>query len=382
MPYTLEQIASFIGAHLWGREEAEVSWLLTDSRSLCFPEDTLFFALETRRNDGHRYIPELYQRGVRSFVVSRLPEDLAAYPDASFLQVLCPLKALQRLAERRREEFDIPVVGITGSNGKTIVKEWLYQLLSPEKAVARSPRSYNSQIGVPLSVWGLNEQSEVGLFEAGISQCGEMDALQSIIQPTVGVFTCLGEAHRENFSSKEQKCMEKLKLFKDAQVLVYGIDDPCVAACVNLSAFKGEYMAWSLTRRDVPVAVSAVEKEGSTTRVTYIYKGRSMPTSSRSSTMPRLPTPCRACVSASIWVWRPTIARRMEVLEPVAMRLEVIEGRAGCTSSTTVIIGFQFARHRPRLHEPQAGACRTEADAHLEGDIAQTAREPMDFTGG
>ena len=273
MPYTLEQIASFIGAHLWGREEAEVSWLLTDSRSLCFPEDTLFFALETRRNDGHRYIPELYQRGVRSFVVSRLPEDLAAYPDASFLQVLCPLKALQRLAERRREEFDIPVVGITGSNGKTIVKEWLYQLLSPEKAVARSPRSYNSQIGVPLSVWGLNEQSEVGLFEAGISQCGEMDALQSIIQPTVGVFTCLGEAHRENFSSKEQKCMEKLKLFKDAQVLVYGIDDPCVAACVNLSAFKGEYMAWSLTRRDVPVAVSAVEKEGSTTRVTYIYKG-------------------------------------------------------------------------------------------------------------
>ena len=382
MPYTLEQIASFIGAHLWGREEAEVSWLLTDSRSLCFPEDTLFFALETRRNDGHRYIPELYQRGVRSFVVSRLPEDLAAYPDASFLQVLCPLKALQRLAERRREEFDIPVVGITGSNGKTIVKEWLYQLLSPEKAVARSPRSYNSQIGVPLSVWGLNEQSEVGLFEAGISQCGEMDALQSIIQPTVGVFTCLGEAHRENFSSKEQKCMEKLKLFKDAQVLVYGIDDPCVAACVNLSAFKGEYMAWSLTRRDVPVAVSAVEKEGSTTRVTYIYKGEE-----HAYVIPFIDDASLAnsvsclCVCLYLGMAPDTIARRMEVLEPVAMRLEVIEGRAGCTlindsynsDFNSLDIALDFMNRRPE----HAGRKRTL----ILSDMAQTGEEPARFYG-
>ena len=201
MSYTLERIASLVGAHLWGDEAVEVRWILTDSRSLCFPEDTLFFALESRRNDGHRYIPELYRRGVRSFVVSRLPEDMTSCPDANFLQVVSPLKALQRLAERHREAFDIPVVGITGSNGKTVVKEWLYQLLSPERRVTRSPRSYNSQIGVPLSVWNLNEKSEVGLFEAGISEPGEMEALQSVIQPTIGVFTCLGDAHQENFSS-------------------------------------------------------------------------------------------------------------------------------------------------------------------------------------
>lgn len=251
----------------------EVRWLLTDSRSLCFPEDTLFFALESRRNDGHRYIPELYRRGVRSFVVSRLPEDLTAYAGANFLQVVSPLKALQRLAERHRESFDIPVVGITGSNGKTIVKEWLYQLLSPDMAVTRSPRSYNSQIGVPLSVWSLNEQSRLGLFEAGISECGEMDALQSIIQPTIGVFTCLGDAHQENFRSREQKCTEKLKLFKDAQVLVYNIDDTVVADCVNLSSFKGEYWTWSRERRDVALPVVAVEKGDDSTRVVYLYKG-------------------------------------------------------------------------------------------------------------
>ena len=134
MAYTLEQVASFVGAHLWGREETEVSWLLTDSRSLCFPEDTLFFALETRRNDGHRYVPELYRRGVRSFVVGRLPKDLPAYPGANFLQVVSPLKALQRLAERHREAFGVPVVGITGSNGKTVVKEKISQLVLPVSA--------------------------------------------------------------------------------------------------------------------------------------------------------------------------------------------------------------------------------------------------------
>ena len=176
MSYTLEKISSLIGAHLVGKEDVAVSWLLTDSRSLCFPEDTLFFALESRRNDGHKYISELYRRGVRSFVVRELP-DMAAFPDANFLQVLNPLKALQRLAERHRESFDIPVVGVTGSNGKTVVKEWLYQLMSSDKIVARSPRSYNSQIGVPLSVWTLSESTELGIFEAGISLPGEMDAL-------------------------------------------------------------------------------------------------------------------------------------------------------------------------------------------------------------
>ena len=179
MKYSIEKIITLIGARRTGESEANIGWLLTDSRSLCFPEETLFFALRSERNDGHRYIADLYRRGVRNFVVEHVPADAAtAYADANFLKVVSPLAALQRLAERHRDEFDTPVVGITGSNGKTMVKEWLYQLLSPQMAVTRSPRSYNSQIGVPLSVWLMGERTEVGIFEAGISQPGEMQALR------------------------------------------------------------------------------------------------------------------------------------------------------------------------------------------------------------
>jgi len=193
MSYTIETIAERIGARRVGDTPATIDWLLTDSRSLSFPEETLFFALTTKRNDGARYIPDLYSRGVRNFVVSKetykaiengqliiddsIQRDDAQsslIPQLNFLVVANPLKALQKLAEQHREQFQIPVIGITGSNGKTIVKEWLHQLLSPERVIVRSPRSYNSQIGVPLSVWQMNEQSELAIFEAGISEMGEM----------------------------------------------------------------------------------------------------------------------------------------------------------------------------------------------------------------
>ena len=191
MIYTIEKITTLIGARRIGHTDAKIGWLLTDSRSLCFPEETLFFALRSQRNDGHRYIEDLYRRGVRNFVVEHSSlishlSSLTSYEDANFLVVPSPLEALQRLAERHRDEFDIPVVGITGSNGKTMVKEWLYQILAPQMVVTRSPRSYNSQIGVPLSVWLLNEQTQVGVFEAGISEPGEMQSLHDIIQPTIG----------------------------------------------------------------------------------------------------------------------------------------------------------------------------------------------------
>jgi len=231
MIYTIEKIATLIGARRIGHADAKIGWLLTDSRSLCFPEETLFFALRSQRNDGHRYIEDLYRRGVRNFVVenSQLSTFNSQLADANFLVVPSPLEALQRLAERHRDEFDIPVVGITGSNGKTMVKEWLYQILSPQMVVTRSPRSYNSQIGVPLSVWLLNEQTEVGLFEAGISEPDEMPSLHDIIQPTIGVLTYLGTAHQRNFRSMEEKCMEKLQLFHGAKVIAYNSDDDTVA---------------------------------------------------------------------------------------------------------------------------------------------------------
>ena len=182
MSYTIENIVNLLDVKRIGNCESNVDWLLTDSRSLCFAEETLFFALKSKRNDGHKYIPDLYERGVRNFVVSDLPQNMDAYTDANFLQTDNPLKALQKLAEKHRAKFDIPVVGITGSNGKTVVKEWIYQLLSPDHIVTRSPRSYNSQIGVPLSVWLMNEKTEVAVFEAGISEMNEMEHLQRIIR--------------------------------------------------------------------------------------------------------------------------------------------------------------------------------------------------------
>ena len=150
MIYTIEKVTTLIGARRYGDRDTNIGFLLTDSRSLCFPEETLFFALKSARNDGHNYISDLYRRGVRNFVVSAVPQNYATdYPEANFLRVINPLEALQRLAERHRDEVNIPIVGITGSNGKTMVKEWLYQVLSPDYVVTRSPRSYNSQIGVP-----------------------------------------------------------------------------------------------------------------------------------------------------------------------------------------------------------------------------------------
>ena len=237
MNYTIEKITTLIGARRYGDLPATISFLLTDSRSLRFPEETLFFALRSERNDGHRYIEDLYRRGVRNFVV-----DSSYHPQlvgANFLVVPDTLEALQRLAERHRDEFNIPVVGITGSNGKTVVKEWLYQLLRNEtesaSVITRSPRSYNSQIGVPLSVWLLNENSRMGIFEAGISEVGEMRRLRGIIQPTIGVFTSLGSAHQENFRSLEEKCQEKLQLFHDAETIVYCSDNDIVSRCIRRS---------------------------------------------------------------------------------------------------------------------------------------------------
>lgn len=273
MSETIEEITSVMGAERIGNAPARIDWILTDSRSLCFPEETLFFALKTKRNDGHKYIHELYERGVRNFVVSDLPENGEAYADTNFLKVANPLRALQRLAAKHREQFQIPVVGITGSNGKTIVKEWLYQLLSPERIITRSPRSYNSQIGVPLSVWLLNEHTELGIFEAGISEMGEMEALRPIIQPTIGVLTNIGGAHQENFTSLQDKCMEKLQLFKDCDVIIYNGDNELISSCVAKSLFTAREIAWSMKDTERPLFIESISKDETGTTIKYRYLG-------------------------------------------------------------------------------------------------------------
>ena len=237
MPYSIDTIGTLIGAEHIGPHEGTVKWLLTDSRSLGFPEETLFFALVTKRGDGHRYIGDLYDRGVRQFVVSERPTDdmLLRMPLATFLLVENTLSALQQLAQKHRVQFQIPVVGITGSNGKTIVKEWLAQLLAPDKRVTRSPRSYNSQVGVPLSVWQMDENTDIAIIEAGISRMGEMKRLKHIICPTIGVLTNIGGAHQENFVSEVDKCMEKLELCRDCDVIIYNGDDEQICQAVERS---------------------------------------------------------------------------------------------------------------------------------------------------
>ena len=331
MRISIENIANLLNANRVGTREAGIDWILTDSRSLCFPEETLFFALKTKRNDGHKYIPDLYERGVRNFVVSDLPQDLENFADANFLQLANPLKGLQRLAEKYRAGFDVPVIGITGSNGKTVVKEWLYQLLSPERIITRSPRSYNSQIGVPLSVWLMNETTELGIFEAGISEMGEMEALQSIIRPTIGVLTNIGGAHQENFYSVPDKCLEKLGLFKDCDVVIYDADNDLIASCVAKSLFSSREIAWSRKDNERPLYIESVRKHESSTTVRYRYLG--MP---NEYTIPFIDDASVEnslhCLAVALYMMLPAekISERMANLEPVAMRLEVKEGKNGC----------------------------------------------------
>ena len=304
MKYSIEKVATLIGARRYGTHQGDISWLLTDSRSLCFPEETLFFALKTQRNDGHRYIDDLYRRGVRHFVVEQVPEHFESrFPGA------------QRLAERHRDEFDVPVVGITGSNGKTMVKEWLYQLLLPSQKIVRSPRSYNSQIGVPLSVWLLNEQTEVGIFEAGISQPGEMLALRDIIQPTIGVLTCLGSAHQENFRSMEEKCS----------------DNDVVSRCIRRMNYQGEKISWSQCDAQAALFVSGVKMQDAMTVITYVWQDEEhtfeIPFIDEASIEDSITC---AAVALYLGLTPGQIIERMPKLEPVAMRLEVKQGQRGC----------------------------------------------------
>ncbi len=330
MSYSIEIITQKLAARRIGNRPATIDWLLTDSRSLSFPEETLFFALTTRRNNGARYISDLYERGVRNFVLSTADE-LPDYPDANLLVVENPLKALQKLAELHRDRFQLPVIGITGSNGKTIVKEWLHQLLSPDRAIVRSPRSYNSQIGVPLSVWQLYEGAELGIFEAGISEMGEMRALQSIIKPTIGILTNIGGAHQENFFSLQEKCQEKLHLFKDCDVLIYNGDNELISNCVSRTIPSAREIAWSRKDADRPLFISNIQKMDDRTVIDYRYIGMD-----NTYTIPFIDDASIEnslnCLAACLYLMLPAeqITERMARLEPVAMRLEVKEGKNNC----------------------------------------------------
>ena len=326
----LSTVNQIIGLNTNNIPATEINWLLTDSRSLSFPAESLFFAIKTARNNGHNYIAELYQQNLRYFVVSETRPEFEKMVDAVFLQVTDVLKALQTLAAEHRASFNIPVIGITGSNGKTVVKEWLYQLLHADYAITRSPRSYNSQIGVPLSVWAINENTQLGIFEAGISEMHEMEHLQPIIQPTIGIFTNLGEAHQENFTGLKQKCEEKLILFKNAEILIYCTDNKLVEISIAQSGFKGKLFSWGKSDK-ADVQILKTTKTDINTTVTFKYAG--------SESMIVIPFIDDASIENALQcvvvmlhlgVKSTEIANRILQLETVAMRLEVKEGVRDC----------------------------------------------------
>ncbi|MDR0231102.1 MAG: bifunctional UDP-N-acetylmuramoyl-tripeptide:D-alanyl-D-alanine ligase/alanine racemase [Dysgonamonadaceae bacterium] len=271
MKYTVNQISKIISAKGIIRNHSTINYLLTDSRSLSHPEETLFFALQTILNDGHKYIPNLYRAGVRNFIIQHYIPELEKLTEANFLLVDNSLTALQQLAAFHRAQFDIPIVGITGSNGKTIVKEWLYQLLNNDFNIVRSPRSYNSQIGVPLSVWQLDGKTELGIFEAGISQVSEMQQLENIIKPTIGILTNIGDAHQENFTSLKEKCLQKLELFQNSQLLIYDADNEIIEDAINTSDYSFEKFGWSQKNPNAPLFIKQIKKEKDYTSIDFVF---------------------------------------------------------------------------------------------------------------
>lgn len=256
-PYSTAEIARIVHAQLDGQGDVQVSYLLNDSRTVVYPNRSLFFAFRTEQNDGHRFIAELYGKGVQAFVVSS-DFDRSPFFKADFLVVDDVLKAMQALATHHRQKFNYPVVAITGSNGKTVVKEWLFSFLHDQFKVVRSPRSYNSQIGVPLSLWQMANHHDIAIIEAGISEPQEMERLQPMIQPTVGIFTNIGSAHAKNFEDIEQKAKEKAVLFKDCSKIVFCRDHDLVTDTLlqMVNGDTGRLLSWSLRGADEAIPVT------------------------------------------------------------------------------------------------------------------------------
>lgn len=311
----LEKIAK--GKVLQLYQDASIQNLVIDSRKAIVGEGSVFFAISGPRNDGHQYISDLYRTGIRQFVVQKIV-DLKNFPEASVLLVDSSIDALQSIARAHRSLFSIPVIGVTGSNGKTIVKEWLYQLLLPDQAIVKNPGSYNSQIGVPLSVWAMQPFHQLGIFEAGVSKPGEMEKLKKIIMPTIGVFTNIGTAHDEGFENIQQKINEKLKLFADVKVLIYCSDHFEIDQAVRQSGIPS--LSWGKTERaeirltgDSPVEVN--------------YKTKSFKLS-----FPFIDTAYLEnsfhCVAVMLHLGydADVIQKRILNLQPVSMRLELKEG--------------------------------------------------------
>ena len=333
MSYYLTEVVNIVKGKVLNApaREEKISQLLIDSRNVANVENVLFFAIHGERNNGHQFIAEVYKRGIRNFIVSDTSSySKSNYPEANFIQVANTLVALQKLCAHHRNQFNYPVIGITGSNGKTIVKEWLFQLLREDFNIVRSPKSFNSQVGVPLSLWQMGEGNELGIFEAGISKRNEMAVLESIIKPTIGILTNIGQAHSENFETNQIKTQEKLALFSNCETLIYCKDYSIVNESVA-SLINTKMVTWS-RKSKADLQITKVAKQENETYIQGIYNNDFIKI--------RIPFTDEASIENAINCWAlmllikynsEQIEKRMLQLSPVAMRLEMKEGVNNCS---------------------------------------------------
>ncbi len=333
MKFTSSEIARITDSTLKGPSDLIVSELITDSRQTGFAEDAAFIAISGRNHDGHQFIDALYRKGVRVFIVGRIPDNQAQYSDAAFILSKDPVRALQLLAAFKRATFKSTVIAVTGSAGKTIVKEWLADVIGRTTQVVRSPKSYNSQIGVPLSVWKLEEKFRYGIFEAGISFPGEMEKLQKVINPDIGIITNIGDAHSENFPDNEAKASEKLKLFVNASMIIYCRDYPVIRKIIltDENLRTRNLIDWSLTDKNARVFVRKNNSEGEETDLEINYNGIKnnfhIPFTDRASIENAI-TVASACLALGIN--SDSVRKGLSELSSVAMRMELKSGINNC----------------------------------------------------
>lgn len=335
MDYTIQKISEVLGRTLLTKspEHILVEDLVTDNRKIVHAETSLFFAIKGERHDGHRFVADCINQGIHNFIVSEWKDSFQSFK-ANFILVKDALDALQQLSAYHRKQFSLPVAGITGSNGKTIVKEWLYQLLRADKNVVRSPKSYNSQIGVPLSVWQINEEHQYALIEAGISKPGEMEKLQTIVLPTTGIFTNIGTAHDENFESLQQKVMEKMKLFSSAEKLIYCKDYNVIQDAIQQADFLPstlQFFTWS-KKTKADLQIGRISKSQDECEIQGVFNNHFIKI--------KIPFTDDASIENAIHCWafllllgygQEVIEDRIHYLSPVAMRLEMKEGINNCS---------------------------------------------------
>lgn len=338
MSYTINDIAVMIGSSSKFDDTLPIEYLLTDSRKLLFPATTLFFAISGPRRNANIFIPELYKKGVRNFIVDKtFPANDEQFSGAHFIIVKDVLQSLQDMVSAHRKKFTFPVIGITGSNGKTIVKEWLYQLLQEDQHIVRNPKSYNSQVGVPLSVWQMNATHTMGIFEAGISQTAEMERLEKVIAPNIGILTNIGEAHSEGFADKRQKIEEKLKLFRHSEILIYNADDAAIHEAVlqfkhTLSdAARLQLFNWSRFP-GTAVHVKDISRVGEATNITLQYGSSVFDCSIPFTDTAAIENAINCiCVLLHLGINVMSLSEKLHNLRPVEMRLELKQGINNCS---------------------------------------------------